>query len=353
MSVEIMSQMTFREAIRAAMDDALRCDDRVVLMGEDIGGYGGAFKVTEGLLERFGPSRIIETPISENSFAGVAVGAAMTGLRPVVEFMFMDFMALAMDQICNHAAKMRYMYAGQCTVPVVFRTPFGGGFGYGASHSQSLESWFAHTPGLKVVIPSTPIAARGLLAAAIEDDNPVIFLENKALYNLSQGMSPKWQQMKIGRARIVRPGSDVTVVSYGRTVWLAVDAARQLGTSVDMEIVDLQTIRPLDRDLLRESVGRTGRLLVVEDDCLSGGIGSEVIASVVERVALRSPAARVACAEVPLPCCQSLERAALPSVARVMDAIKGMVENNRELVDRDAKGRCERHTSTRSEVACS
>jgi pyruvate/2-oxoglutarate/acetoin dehydrogenase E1 component len=345
--------MTFREALRSAMIDELVRDDRMVIMGQDIGVYGGAFKVTQGLLERFGPDRIIETPISENSVAGAAVGAAVTGLRPVLEFMFMDFMALAMDQICNHGAKLHYMYNGQCHVPVVFRAPYGGGFGYGASHSQALEAWFMHTPGLKVVIPSTPAAAKGLLTAAIRDDGPVVYLENKALYNLEGQVPEEPFTIEIGTAQVVRPGSDVTVAGYGRTVWLAIEAARRLEKRVSMEVIDLRTIAPLDRQLLVDSVGKTGRLLTVEDDCLTGGVGAEVGATVAESVTLASPIARVGCADVPMPCCEPLERAALPSVDKVIAAVERIVESPDELVHRDSEDRRERNPSHRRRVACS
>lgn len=346
-----MVSMTFREAIRLGLSEALQRDPSVVLMGEDIGPYGGAFKVTEGLHDRFGPQRIIETPISENSFAGVAVGAAMTGLRPVVEFMFMDFMTLAMDQICNHAAKFSYMYAGQCRVPVVFRAPYGGGFGYGASHSQSLEAWFMHTPGLKVVVPSTPASARGLLDAAIRDDGPVVFLEHKALYNMSGQVPEAAEPMPIGKAQIVRHGRDLTIAAYGRTVWLAVDAARRLTPRIDIEIVDLRSIAPLDVETLTRSVGKTKRLLVVEDDCLTGGVGAEVGSVVAERVTLRAPLVRVACADVPLPCCETLERAALPSVERVEAAAARLMEEANELVDRNTQSGRQRNPGESRELA--
>ncbi len=350
-----MARMTFREAIRSALAEALSSDPRVVLMGQDIGLYGGAFKVTEGLLERFGPERIVETPISENSVAGVAVGAAMTGLRPVVEFMFMDFMALAMDQICNHAAKMSYMYAGQCKVPVVFRAPCGAGFGYGASHSQSLEAWFAHTPGLKVVVPSTPASAKGLLTSAIRDDGPVVFMENKALYNLQGQVDDSPFAIEIGPGQVVRPGRDVTVVGYGRTVWLAVEAARRLESRIDVEVIDLRTIVPLDRALVIRSVEKTGGLVVVADDTLTCGVGAEVVASVVERVTLRAPAVRVGGADVPVPCCEPLERAAMPSAQRVVDAVEATIEARpgyHELVHQDSEDRHERHTRDGRAMAC-
>jgi len=348
----ITVKMTFREAIRSAMVQAMENDPRVVLMGEDIGIYGGAFKVTAGLMDQFGPRRVIETPISENSFAGVAVGAAMTGLRPVVEFMFMDFMALAMDQICNHAAKISYMYAGQCAVPVVFRAPYGAGFGYGASHSQCLEAWFAHTPGLKVVIPSTPRSAKGLLLSAIQDNSPVVFLEHKALYNMEGEVEAEPFVEPLGCVRTVRPGRDATVVGYGRTVWLVVEAARRLESRIDVEVLDLQTLVPLDRDGIVESVCKTGRLVVVEDDTLTCGVGAEIVACVAERMVLASPAVRVATADVPMPCCETLERAAMPSVQRVVEAVERTVKGAHELGDHDTQDRYKRDPGRRAEVAC-
>lgn len=337
-----MPKMSFREGLRLAMTEALDRDERVVLMGEDIGPYGGAFKVTEGLYERYGADRVIETPISENGFAGVGVGAAMTGLRPVVEFMFMDFMALAMDQICNHAAKFSYMYAGQCQVPVVFRAPFGGGYGYGASHSQSLEAWFMHTPGLRVVVPSTPAAARGLLDAAIRDNGPVVFLEHKALYNLVGNVSDSSKDWSLDEAQVVRRGRDVTVVGYGRTAWLALEASRRLRDRIDVEVIDLRSLVPMDVGTLVESVSKTRRVVVVEDDCLTGGVGAEVSAAIAERVSLAVPLARVACADVPMPCCDSLERAALPSVDKVLTAVARQMEMEDALVDRGAESGCQR-----------
>ncbi len=346
-----MSRMSFRAAVRLAMSEAMDRDVSVVLMGEDIGPYGGAFKVTEGLHERFGADRVIETPISENGFAGVAVGAAMTGLRPVVEFMFMDFMALAMDQICNHAAKFSYMYAGQCRVPVVFRAPFGGGFGYGASHSQSLEAWFTHTPGLKVVVPSTPASARGLLDAAIRDDGPVIFLEHKALYNLEGEVPEQLELWALDRAQVVRLGRDVTIVGYGRTVWLAIEAAKRLAGRADAEVVDLRSLSPLDVATLVESAKKTRRVVVVEDDCVTGGVGAEVAAVIAERVRLDAPLVRVACADVPMACCETLERAALPSVEKVVAAVSRQREKGYGLVDRGTESGCQREPRQSRELA--
>lgn len=338
-----MPRMTFREAIRSALAAALSADERVLLLGEDIGGYGGAFKVTSGLIERFGPDRVIETPISENSFAGVATGLAMTGYRPVVEFMFMDFMALAIDQICNHAAKVSHMYAGQFSAPVVYRAPFGGGFGYGPSHSQALEAWFCHTPGLKVVAPATPRAARGLMLGALRQNCPVVFLEHKALYNLAADVPEDDGALDIGTGCIVRAGSDITVAGYGRTVWLAVEAARRLHGRVRVEVLDLRSLAPIDRPLLLASARKTGRLVMVEDDCLSGGVGAEVVAIVAEQVAMRAPMRRVACADVPMPCCAPLERAALPNVERVVQAVLEVMEGVDGSNNRHPEDRRERH----------
>jgi pyruvate dehydrogenase E1 component beta subunit len=234
------------------------------------------------------------------------------------------------------------MYAGQFAAPVVYRAPYGGGFGYGPSHSQALEAWFCHTPGLKVVAPATPRAAKGLLLAAIRDDSPVLFLEHKALYNLVGEVPEDDTAFEIGSGRIVHAGSDVTLVGYGRTVWLAVEAARRLAGRASVEVVDLRTLSPLDRPLVLASVRKTGRLVVVEDDCLSGGVGAEVVASVAEHATTRAPMRRVACADVPMPCCGVLERAALPHVDRVVQAVLQVLEGIDEPNDRHPENRRER-----------
>lgn len=323
-----MPQVTFADAIRAALIEEMKRDERVILLGEDIALYGGAFRVTRDLVRHFGPQRVINTPISENSFVGVAVGAALTGMRPVVEMMFMDFIALAMDQIVNHAAKLHYMYGGQARVPLVIRAPAGAGRGYGPSHSQSLEAWFVHTPGLKVVAPSTPRDAHGLLKAAIRDDNPVLFVESKLLYGVKGEVPDPDEVVPIGRAAVVREGEDVTLLAYSRMTGLAIEAASRLeGEGLDCEVLDLRTLAPLDEETVVASVAKTRRAVIVEEDTRRGGVGAELAAVIAERAFrhLDSPVVRVACADVPIPCSPALERAVLPSVEKVAAAVKSLI----------------------------
>lgn len=315
--------VTYREALYEALREEMERDEAVVFLGEDLG-LGGAFGVAGDLLERFGPERIIQTPISENSFVGVAVGAAMTGLRPVVEIMFMDFLTLAMDQLVNHAAKIRYMYAGQYHVPLVLRTPAGAGRGYGASHSQSLESWLIQVPGLKVVAPSDPADAKGLLKSAIRDEDPVVFIENKLLYP-KQGPLEDDGPVPLGRARVRRPGTDLTLASYGRMLDLSLEAAELLASEgVSCEVIDLRTLKPLDLEALADSVERTGRFVFVEEG--TGGVGAEVCARVVERSlgALVGRVVRVAARDVPIPAGGPLERRVIPQVT---DILEGCLES--------------------------
>jgi len=320
--------MTYAEAVRAALVEEMQRDERVILLGEDIALYGGAFRVTRDLVKQFGPERVINTPISENSFVGVAVGAALTGMRPVVEVMFMDFIALAMDQITNHAAKLHYIYGGQVSVPLVVRAPAGAGRGYGASHSQSLEAWFVHTPGLKVVAPSTPRDARALLKAAIRDPNPVVFVENKLLYP-TRGEVPDEEEVGvIGKAAIVREGEDLTLIAYSRMTALALEAADQLASEgIECEIVDLRTLAPLDEETLLGSVAKTSRAVIVEEDTRRCGVGAEVAALLAERAfeKLDSPVRRVACEDVPIPCSPALEQAVLPSVEKIRQAVESLI----------------------------
>jgi len=328
MEMPAMPALTYAEAIRAALVEEMERDPRVLLLGEDIARYGGAFRVTHDLADAFGPERVINTPISENSFVGVAVGAALTGLRPVVEIMFMDFITLAMDQIVNHAAKLRYIYGGQASVPLVVRCPAGAGRGYGASHSQSLEAWFLHTPGLKVVAPSSPRDAHGLLKTAIRDDNPVIFLENKLLYGVKGEVPADAPVPPLGQAAVVRAGEDVTLVAYSRMVSLALAAAETLdGAGISAEVLDLRTLVPLDADALLASVAKTRRAVLVEEDTRRGGVGAEVAALLAERAfgTLDSPVRRVACEDVPIPCSPALEEAVLPSVGKIVAAVESLV----------------------------
>ena len=323
-----MPEMTYADAVRAALIEEMVRDERVVLLGEDIAHYGGAFRVTRELVQQFGPERVINTPISENSFVGVAVGAALTGLRPVVEIMFMDFITLAMDQICNHAAKLHYIYGGQACVPMVVRAPAGAGRGYGASHSQSLEAWFMHMPGLKVVAPATPRDARGLLKAAIRDDNPVICVENKLLYGTKGDVPDGDETVPIGKAAIVREGDDVTLIAYSRMTGLALEAAAALDDAgISSEVLDLRTLAPLDVEAIVASVSKTSRAVIVEEDTRRCGVGAEVAAILADNAfeRLDSPIRRVACDDVPIPCSPTLEQAVLPSVEKVVAAVESLV----------------------------
>lgn len=315
--------ITYREALREALAERMEADPKVLLIGEDIGLYGGAFGVSRGLVDRFA-AQMIETPISENGFVGVALGAAMGGYRPVVEIMFSDFVTLAMDQIVNHAAKINYMYAGQLKAPLVVRLPAGGGRGYGASHSQSLEAWFAHVPGLAVVCPSNAADAKGLMHAALDEDSPVIFVENKLLYDAKGVVPEESYRVPIGKARIAREGSDLTIAAYGRMVPLALDAADRLAElGMDAEVLDLRTLRPIDADAIAESVGRTGRLAVLSEAAPHVGIAAEVAAIAAERCwdCMTAPVLRLSALDTPIPSSTRLESHVFPTVDGVVEAI--------------------------------
>lgn len=327
-----LSTLTFRQALNQTLRDELIRDERVFLIGEEIGVFEGSYKITAGLLAEFGPTRVRDTPISEEGFVGAAIGAAMLGMRPVVEIMTINFSLIAIDQIVNHAAKMRSMFGGQVSIPLVIRMPGGGGQQLAASHSQNLEVWYAHIPGLKVLAPSSPADAKALLAAAIRDDDPVIFLENLALYNTKGEVPDEEQVAEIGRAAVVRAGSDVTVVSYSRGTTTALEAARQLeAEGISVEVVDLRSLRPLDRETVCESVRKTSRAIVFEDDWLSYGIGAEISATVGEGAFdfLDAPVRRVAAAQVPLPYAKPLERAALPDAAALTRVVHEILDATR------------------------
>jgi acetoin:2,6-dichlorophenolindophenol oxidoreductase subunit beta len=321
--------LSYAEAIREAMAIALESDPAVILMGEDIGVYGGAFQVTLDLIDRFGPDRVMDTPISELGGAGVAVGAAMTGLKPIFEFQFSDFAALAMEQIVNQAAKMRYMLGGEASVPVVFRMPAGSGTGAAAQHSQSLEAWFGHVPGLKVVQPSTPEDAKGLLLAALADPDPVLIFEHKLLYKMKGEVPAGHYMTPIGKALVRRSGADVTIVAGAIMVHRALEAADRLATEgVQAEVIDLRSIRPIDHATILESVRKTGRLLVVYEGVKSYGVGAEISAMVAESDAfdfLDAPIMRLGGAESPIPYNPDLERAAVPQTADIEDAARKLV----------------------------
>jgi pyruvate dehydrogenase E1 component beta subunit len=319
-----MPQLSYREALNQALREEMDRDERVFIMGEEVGYFGGAFKVTEGLLAVYGEKRVRDTPISELTIVGSGIGAAMGGLRPVVELMTINFGMLAMDQIVNHAAKIRYMFGGRAKVPVVIRAPQGGGHQLGAQHSQSLEAYFMHCPGLRVVIPATPADAKGLLKTAIRQDDPVMFLEHESLYGI-KGEVPDGTEhlVPFGRANVMRPGSDVTIVSYSKCVYDSLKAADALEESgIDAEVIDLRTLNPLDLATVLESVRKTSRAVVVYEGWRTGGAGAEIAARIHEAAFdhLDAPVERVASKDAPMPYNAKLERATLPSVEDIVRA---------------------------------
>lgn len=318
--------LSYAEALREAMSIALEQDPAVILMGEDIGVYGGAFQVTLDLIDRFGPDRVMDTPISELGGAGVAVGAALTGLKPIFEFQFSDFAGLAMEQIVNQAAKLRYMLGGEAAVPVVFRMPAGSGTGAAAQHSQSLEAWFGHVPGLKVVQPSTPEDAKGLLLAALADPDPVLIFEHKLLYKMKGIVPAGHYTTPIGKAVIRRPGTALTIVAGSIMVHRSLEAAERLAKDgIEAEVIDLRSIRPIDHDTILASVRRTGRLLVVYEGVKSYGVGAEISAMVAESDAfdfLDAPILRLGGAESPIPYNPELERVAVPQADTIEAAAR-------------------------------
>ena len=324
-----MPEMTIRDALREALREELLADERVFLMGEDIGAYGGSYAVTKGFLEEFGPERIRDTPISELVIVGAGIGAAMAGLRPMVELMTINFSLLAFDQIINNASKLHYMSAGQIKVPLVIRMASGAGSQLGAQHSHSLEGWYAHVPGLKVVCPSNPRDAKGLLKTAFRDDNPVIFIEHTAIYSLKGDVPEGEYTVPFGEANVVRPGRDVTIVGYSGSVHQGLRAASMLAEQdeIEAEVIDLRTLRPLDLDTVLESVRRTNHAVIVEDDWRFGGFAGEVVSLVQEHAfdALDAPIARVCGADVPMPYSRALEMAALPSEQQIVDAVRRML----------------------------
>lgn len=325
-----MREMTYQEAIRETMSQMMRLDERVFILGEDIGVYGGAFGVTRGMIEEFGPERIRNTPISEAGIAGTAIGAALTGMRPIMELQFSDFVTIAMDQLVNQAAKLRYMYGGKASVPMVVRAPGGSGTGAAAQHSQSLEAWLAHVPGLKIVQPSTAYDAKGLLKAAIDDDNPVIFYEHKLLYGTKCEVPEELYSIPLGKADVKRRGRDVTVVATSMMVHKSLSAAERLEQDgIDVEVIDPRTLVPLDKETIIESVKRTGRLAVVYEAVKRGGYGAEIVSTVVESEAfdyLDAPIVRLGGKEVPIPQNSNLEQMAIPQVEDIVEAIRNMMK---------------------------
>ncbi|NLJ48088.1 MAG: alpha-ketoacid dehydrogenase subunit beta [Candidatus Atribacteria bacterium] len=321
--------ITYSEAIREALREELKNDPRVLLMGEDIGIYGGAFAVTLGLYEEFGPERIIDTPISEAAIIGAAAGASLVGMRTVAEIQFSDFIAIGMDQLVNQAAKIRFMFGGKAKVPMVVRAPIGSGTGAAAQHSQSQEAWYAHVPGLKVVLPSNPADAKGLLKSAIRDDNPVIFLEHKLLYK-TKGMVPEEEYfIPIGKADVKRTGTDLTVIGYSNIIPKSLQAAENLAQEgIDIEVLDLRTLRPLDTEAIAQSIRKTHRALVVYEAPQLGGFGAEVAAFIGEKCFddLDSPIMRLGGLEMPPPYNPRLEKQLVPQVEDIMNGVKKLMK---------------------------
>lgn len=320
-----MREITMAQALNEALKEEMARDERVFLMGEDIGEYGGIFKVTKDLIGQFGPERVRDTPISEAGFIGAGVGAAMTGRIPIIEIMWIDFTAVAMDQIINQAAKMKYMSGGQTSVPLVIRTQGGGGRGNGAQHSQSLETLFAHIPGLKVVAPSTPYDAKGLLKAAIREPGPVIFIENKMMYNKKGHVPEEPYVLPLGKADVKRQGGDVTLISLSRMVDVSLEAADKLKEEgISAEVIDLRTLNPLDEETLLASIRKTMRAVIVHESTRSFGWGAEVCSLLQEKAFdyLDAPILRVATHDVPLPYNRNLERQAMPQADDVLHAVR-------------------------------
>lgn len=324
-----MRTITYAKAVNEAMCEEMRRDPNVFLLGEDVGVYGGSFGVSAGMIDEFGPERVMDTPISEAAIAGAAVGAAAAGMRPIFEIMFSDFVTITMDQIVNQAAKLRFMTGGQAEVPLVLRTAGGCGTGAAAQHSQSLESWFCHVPGLKVIAPSTPYDAKGLLKAAIRDNNPVIFFEHKLLYKQSGEVPEEDYVLPIGKADVKRQGKDVTIITYSRMVNVCLEAAEKLSRQgVSAEVVDLRTLKPLDSEAIISSVKKTGRALIVHEACKTGGLGGEIAAILSDEALsyLKAPIKRLCGLDIPVPFSKELEKNAVPTVEAVRKAVMGLIK---------------------------
>ena len=324
-----MRELTMSEALNEALHEEMERDDGVFVVGEDIAQFGGLFQVTTGLLQRFGPQRVIDAPISEAGQVGAGVGAALVGCRPVIELQIADFVTLTMDQIVNHAAKWRYMSGGRVSVPLVLRGAVSSGIGMAGQHSQTLEAWFVHAPGLVVVMPSTPADAKGLLKSAIREPNPVVFLEKRLLYSRRGPVPDGDVTVPIGVADVTREGRDVTVVTYAQGVHLALQAARQLARqSIEVEVIDVRTLKPLDLETVAESVRKTRRLVVVSEGARAGGYASEVVARLVDELwdVLAAAPARVTAEDTPIPYAAQLERRVLPQVDDVVDAVLGVLD---------------------------
>lgn len=325
-----MREITYAQAITEALDEEMARDENVILLGEDVGIIGGNFKTSVGLYEKYGDWRVKDTPISENGFVGLGLGCAITGLRPVIELMFADFLALSMDQVANQAAKIRYMSGGQVKVPLTIRMPIGGGRSSAAQHSQSLQAWVAHIPGLKVVLPSTAAEAKGLLKTAIRDDNPVIFMEHKMEYNKKYQVPEEEILIPFGQANTVLTGSDLTIVATSNMVAKSLKAAEELiKDGVKAEVIDLRTLVPLDKDTMIESVKKTGRLLVVDEGYMNFGISGELALLVMQEAfySLDAPVMRLGTAQVPVPFSPALEKAIVPEIQDIYAKAKELVGN--------------------------
>jgi len=323
-------EISYLEAVREAMVQEMRRDPQVFLMGEDVGVYGGAFGVSRGMLEEFGPARVRETPISEAAIAGAATGAALMGMRPIAEIMFMDFITISMNQLVNQAAKIHFMFGGKASIPLVIRTPAGSGTGAAAQHCQSLEAWFMNVPGIKVVTPATPYDVKGLLIASIRDNNPVIFVEHKLLYRTKGSVPREPYTIPLGKAEVKREGRDLTVVAYSIMVPRALEAAEQLSAEgIELEVVDPRSLKPLDRETIVRSVCKTGRALIVHEAPVTGGVGGELAAVIADSEAfdfLDAPIRRLAGRDVPIPYNRTLERAAVPQVEDIVAAARALAQ---------------------------
>jgi pyruvate/2-oxoglutarate/acetoin dehydrogenase E1 component len=333
MSENGRGQISYLEAVREALTQEMRRDPEVFIIGEDVGVYGGAFGVTRGMLEEFGPERVRDTPISEAAIAGAATGAALMGMRPVMEIMFMDFLTISMNQLVNQAAKIRFMFGGKASIPMVIRAPAGSGTGAAAQHSQSLEAWFVHTPGIKVVAPATAHDVKGLLVTAIRDNNPVLFMEHKLLYRTQGPVPEALYTIPLGQAEVKRQGRDLTLLAYSIMVPRALEAAKGLAAEgIDVEVVDLRSLKPLDKETIVRSVSKTGRVLILHESPQTGGFGGELAAVVAESEAfdyLDAPIRRLAGRDIPIPYNRSLERAAVPQVEDILDAARALAREGR------------------------
>ncbi len=323
-----MREITYREALNEALREEMKRDEGVILLGEDIGIYGGAYGVTRGLYEKFGQERVRDTAISEAAIAGAAIGAAMTGMRPVAEIMYIDFSTIALDQIMNIGAKNRYMFGGKTTVPFVLRTEGGTGRGIAAHHSQSLEALYVHIPGLLVVMPSTPYDAKGLLKSSIRNDNPVIFIEHKMLYGAKGEVPDEDYTVPIGKAAVARKGSDITIIAYSYILQTALSAAEELAScGIECEVIDVRTLKPLDMETISDSIKKTGRVITVSEACKTGGFSAELTSRIVEDCFdyLDAPVIRLAGADVPIPMSPVLEKAAIPQMEDIVKAARKMI----------------------------